>query len=90
MMADLKQLRCQVDEIDEQILLALSKRVQVCKAIGVAKREQQKTIKDIERENEVIKRVRKIAQELSLDPDQIEAVYREIVNMCGAVQEARE
>ncbi len=90
MMVDLKQLRCQVDEIDEQILLALSKRVQICKAIGIAKKEQQKPIKDIKRENEVIKRVRETAQKLALDPDQIEAVYREIVNMCSAVQESRE
>ncbi|MCX8150070.1 MAG: chorismate mutase [Candidatus Bathyarchaeota archaeon] len=86
MMTDLNHLRRQVDEIDEQILLALSKRVQICKAIGAAKKAQQKPIKDADRENEVYMHVRENAKKLSLDPDQVEAVYREIVNMCSVVQ----
>ncbi len=90
MMADLKQLRKRVDEVDEQILQALNERVKICKAIGAAKNEQKIPIKDSDRENEVYKRARKRAAELALEPDQVEAVYREIVNMCSAVQEVKE
>lgn len=86
MVTNIQQLRRQVDEIDEQILLALSRRVQICKAIGAAKKAQRKPIKDANRENEVYLRVRETAKKLALNPDQAEAVYREIVNMCSAVQ----
>jgi chorismate mutase len=90
MMADLKQLRKRIDEVDEQILQALSERAKICKAIGAAKNEQKIPIKDANRENEVYNRVKKRAAELALDSDQVEAVYREIVNMCSAVQKVKE
>lgn len=90
MMADLKQLRAKVDEVDEQILRALSKRVQICKAIGEAKNAKRIPIKDSDREKEVYKQVREKASKLALNPDQVEALYREIVNMCSAVQEVKE
>ena len=39
-MDKIQKLRKKVDEIDDQILKALSERVKVCKAIGAAKKEQ--------------------------------------------------
>jgi chorismate mutase len=89
-MADLKQLRKRIDEVDAQILSALSERVKVCKAIGEAKKAQGIPIKDSDREKEVYKRARKKAADLALDASQVEAVYREIVNMCSSVQETKE
>ena len=76
-----------MDEIDEQILNALCKRVKICKAIGAAKRKKGMPVRDSARENEVYKRVKEKAVEFHLNPLQVEAVYREIVNMCSAVQE---
>jgi chorismate mutase len=89
-MADLKQLRKRIDEIDDQILNALSERVKVCKAIGEAKKAQGIPIKDSDREKEVYKRARQKAADLALEAAEVEAVYREIVNMCNSVQETKE
>ena len=89
-MADLKQLRKRVDEIDDQILNSLSERVKICKAIGSAKKAQGVPVRDSDREKEVYKRTRVKAADLALDPQQVEAVYREIVNMCSSVQETKE
>jgi chorismate mutase len=89
-MADLKQLRKRVDEVDDQILNALSERVKVCKSIGEAKKAQGIPIKDSDREKEVYRNARQKAGNLALDPTQVEAVYREIVNMCSSVQEKKE
>jgi len=89
-MADLKQLRKRIDEIDDQILNALSERVKICKAIGSAKKAQGIPVRDSDREKEVYKRTRVKAADLALDPQQVEAVYREIVNMCSSVQETKE
>jgi chorismate mutase len=86
-MDDIEQLRKKVDEIDEQIINALCQRAKACKAIGLVKKKKGMPVRDITREDEVYKRVKLKAVEFHLDPVQVEAVYREIVNMCSAVQE---
>jgi|WetSurMetagenome_2_1015567.scaffolds.fasta_scaffold15094_3 chorismate mutase / prephenate dehydratase len=88
-MAEIIQLRKKVDAIDDQILSAIRERVKVCKAIGAAKKKQGKPVRDTARENEVYERVKEKSAELGLDVGLVEAVYREIVNMCSAVQEQR-
>ncbi len=86
-MDEIPKLRKKVDEIDDQILIALCERVKVCKTIGDAKKKQGKPIRDTSRENEVYRRIKEKSAQFQLDPAQIERVYREIVNMCSAVQE---
>ena len=89
-MGDINQLRKRIDEIDEQILQFLSKRTAICRSIGSLKRKHKIPIKDIPRENDVYAHIRKQAASLGLNPIQVEAVYRQIVNMCMAVQELEE
>ncbi len=86
-MDELSSLRKKIDEIDDQILSALCQRVNICKTIGAAKKKQGKPVRDTSRENDVYTRIRSKGTEFGLDAGQIEAVYREIVNMCSAVQE---
>ena len=89
-MAEINQLRKQIDEVDEEILQSLSKRAQICRTIGSLKRKQKIPIKDIPRENDVYAQLRKKAAVLRLDAAQVEAVYRQIVSMCSTVQELEE
>ncbi len=86
-MDELKQLRKKIDAVDDKILLLLSKRVQICEAIGSAKKTHGLPVQDKAREQQVYQKVREKANSLALNPIQVEAVYREIVNMCSAVQE---
>jgi chorismate mutase len=86
-MAEISKQRKKIDEIDYQILLALCERVKICKAIGDAKKKQGMSIRDLSRESEVFKRIKEKSAQIGLNADQVEAVYREIVNMCSAVQE---
>jgi len=86
-MSEIPRLRKRIDEIDDQLLLILSERVKICRAIGAAKKKQGKAIHDATRENEIYKRLNVKAIELGLDAGQVMAVYREIVNICSAVQE---
>jgi chorismate mutase / prephenate dehydratase len=86
-MDELQQLRKKVDAIDDQIINALCERVKVCKSIGDLKKKQGKPIRDQSRENAVYTRIKEKAAQTGLDAGQVEAVYREIVNMCSAVQE---
>jgi chorismate mutase len=86
-MGELERYRKKVDEVDDLILKALTERVKICMAIGLVKKKRGMQVKDASRENEVYKRVKERSAELGLDTQQVEAVYREIVNMCSAVQE---
>lgn len=89
-MDDVKQLRKKIDEVDEQILHSLSKRTELCKSIGLAKKKQGIPIKDLPRENDVYTHIKEKAADLGLDPAQVETIYRQIVNMCSAVQDLKE
>lgn len=86
-MHTLKELRREVDEVDEQIIRFLADRVKVCEAIGAAKKAKGLSVRDSAREKDVYQRVREQAANLGLNPAEVEAVYREIVNMCCSVQE---
>ena len=61
-MADLKELRSEIDAIDEQILHFLAKRVKVCEAVGNAKKNNGLPIHDAKREEAVLKHVREKAE----------------------------
>ena len=89
-MEDIKQLRKRIDEVDEQILQSLSKRTEISKSIGLVKKKHGIPIQDLPRESDVYAHVKEKAADLGLDPAQVEAIYRQIVNMCSAVQELKE
>ncbi len=86
-MEKLNQLRKQIDATDTEILRLLVQRAEICKDIGLAKKAASLPVRDQNRENEVYSRIREQAATLGLNPAQVEAVYREIVNMCSSVQE---
>jgi chorismate mutase len=88
-MENIKQLRKRIDEVDEQILQSLSQRIEICRSIGLVKEKHGIPIQDFPRENDVYARMRERAAELGLDPARVEAMYRQIVNMCSAVQESK-
>jgi chorismate mutase len=87
---DIKQLRKRIDEVDEQILQSLSKRTKICKSIGLVKKKHGIPIQDLPRESDVYAHIKEKAADLGLDPAQVEAIYRQIVNMCISVQDLEE
>jgi chorismate mutase len=87
-MENIRQLRKRIDEVDEQILRSLSQRAEICRSIGSVKEKHRIPVQDFPRENDVYARMRERAAELGLDPSRVEAIYRQIVNMCSAVQDS--
>jgi len=88
-MENIKQLRKKIDEVDDQILQSLSQRAEICRSIGLVKDKHGIPIQDFPRENNVYSHIRERAVELGLDPVYVEAIYRQIVNMCSAVQDSK-
>lgn len=62
----LKQLRKQIDVIDEEIMNLLSKRLAVSRDIAVEKRRSNLPISDPKREKDILKRIEKRAIKLSI------------------------
>jgi len=85
-MQEIKQLRNRIDEVDEQILESLRERVSICTSIGLVKEKHGIPIQDYPRENDVYAHIREKAEELGLDPSPVEAIYRQIVSICSAIQ----
>ena len=87
MLDELELYRKEVDQVDELILKALTERVKICMAIGLVKKKRGMPVRDVSRENDVYKKVKEKSIQLGLDSQKIETLYREIVNICSAVQE---
>jgi len=75
----LEDLRGKVSEVDARIVEALAERMRLVKRIREVKEREGKPLLDPAREEEVIERVRKRAEMLSLDPEVAETVFRVII-----------
>jgi len=89
-MEDIQKLRKKIDEIDEHILRLLGERSEICRSIGLLKKDNALPITDTLRENEVYSNIKSKAPDFGLEPEQVEAVFRQIVNMCSNIQELKE
>ena len=87
MLDELELYRKEVDQVDELILKALTERVKICMAIGLVKKKRGMPVRDVSRENDVYEKVKEKSAKLGLDSQKVEGLYREIVNICSAVQE---
>ena len=79
-MDELKKLRSEIDNIDNEILKLLNKRMKIAKKIGKIKNRENKQIYKPEREKEIIDRLVKISKEdngILRDKD-IKAIFSEI------------
>ena len=50
------QLRSQIDELDNQLIDLLSKRMRVCREIGQYKKEHNMTVRQASRYNEILEK----------------------------------
>ncbi len=82
----LDELRDQIDQLDADIVRLLAQRVTVSKKIGAEKKRKRKPVHDPRRERVVLDRVRALAGDLKLNPDDVEEVYRQIITASKGVQ----
>jgi len=85
-MEDIVKLRKRIDKVDEQILHSLSDRIKICRSIGLLKKKQGLSVKDLQRETDLCEKIKKRAVDLDLDPMRVEEIYQQIVEMCISVQ----
>jgi len=76
---DLKELRAKLDEIDEELVNVIAKRVALIPEVAKYKKENGLPRKDAEREDGLIEAKRKIATELGVSPELVEDVFRRLI-----------
>ena len=76
----LSQFRQSIDNIDAALIHRLAERVRITKAVGSHKSEVGMPPADPEREQEQIKRLRKLAEEAGLDPEFSEKFLRFVID----------
>lgn len=83
---ELEELREHINIIDYQIVELLSKRMKLVSKIGELKSCPQ-SVRDHQREYEIIQRLKTIAEKKDVDPYIIETIYRNIFDYSVALQE---
>ncbi len=85
-MPSLEELRKKIEEIDEQIIGLIKKRVDLAFIVAQEKKKSNMSILDISRENEVMAHVRKLSVDYGLLVDYIEDIFLLIMSMTRNVQ----
>jgi chorismate mutase / prephenate dehydratase len=81
----LPELRSAIDEIDRRILDLVTKRAELARAVGQAKVVGDRGVLDAGREKQVLGAIRK-ANRGPLRDEAVEAIFREVISGCRAVQ----
>jgi chorismate mutase/prephenate dehydratase len=81
----LSELRVAIDDVDRRILSLIAERGRLAKSVGEAKAVVDRGILDAGREKQVLEAIRK-ANPGPLRNESVEAVFREIISACRAVQ----
>ncbi len=85
---DLSTLRDRIDAVDRQIIALLAERLRIVEEVALAKLEAASPFRDREREERLLLRLREHAARAGLDPHEIERLYRVIMDLSVAHQEA--
>jgi chorismate mutase/prephenate dehydratase len=85
---DLDTLRSDIERIDQEILDALRRRMDLADDIARAKLAAASPFRDPRREDLVLRKVREAAASHGLDPHEIERIYRLLMDMSVARQQA--
>jgi chorismate mutase len=75
---NLSELRRQIDQIDEQLLELLSKRMRISREIGIYKKEHNMPVLQSPRYNEILENRSNIGESMDLSPEFVKEILKEI------------
>lgn len=73
------ELRTQIDELDQEILMLLSKRMTTSAEIAKLKATENLPVEDLNREKQIMDRLKQLSNKYNLSSEFIEKVYNEIL-----------
>jgi len=89
MTKEIEDLRNQIDQIDKEIVGLLNKRAQAAKQIGEIKKRNQISVRNLQREKEVISNVLEENEKYGVFPKEaLEIIYKEIISAISSLEGA--
>src|SRR5215470_7891439 len=85
---DLASLRDRIEVVDRQLIALVAERLKIVEDVAAAKLTAASPFRDREREDLLLQRLRGLAVAAGLDAHQIERLYRVVMDMSVAHQEA--
>jgi chorismate mutase/prephenate dehydratase len=85
---DLTSLRDRIEAVDRNIIALIAERLKIVEDVAAAKLDTASPFRDREREDLLLQRLRGLAIAAGVDPHQIERMYRVVMDMSVAHQEA--
>lgn len=82
----IENLRNQIDHIDERIIRLIAERLRTADLIGREKQKTRSKIEDKDREARVLNNIRKLAEQEKLLPEDVEKIYRQIIEASKNLQ----
>ncbi|RMH15843.1 MAG: chorismate mutase [Acidobacteria bacterium] len=79
--SDLQAIREGIESVDRELLALLKRRMELVEQVAQTKLKRAFPFRDHEREERVLRRVRRAALRLGLDPHAVERLYRQIMEM---------
>jgi 3-deoxy-7-phosphoheptulonate synthase/chorismate mutase len=84
---DIEELRSEINKLNKDIIEKIKKRVEIAQKIGEVKKKHGKPIKDKARESIVYQQVKRLSEKNCLPSDNIESIFKEIINICIKAEE---
>jgi chorismate mutase/prephenate dehydratase len=78
-MDDLKELRKKLDSVDEELVRTLAKRLALVREISKVKEARRESLRDLKREQEVLRHIEEAAQKNNLSPAFVKKLFREVM-----------
>jgi chorismate mutase len=86
---DLEELRKKINKIDNDLISLLFERTELSRKVAEYKKENNLEIYQPQREKEIIKEKRKLAEENNLDAEFIENLFKLIMENSKKIQEKK-
>jgi len=83
---DLNELRVELDKIDEELVNLIAKRVELIPSVAEYKKANGVARVDDNRELQLIEAKRKIAEELGVNPDLIEDIFKRLIEESHVIE----
>lgn len=87
MVNKIEKIRKQIDRIDLVIITALAERMSLMPDLGEYKKERNIPVYQEKREEEIMKRLKKLAQEQNLDEGFVEEIFLSVFNEAKRIQQ---
>ncbi len=85
-MDEVKRLRGEIDNIDEELVRLLKGRYEQARRLGRIKRTRGLELKDAQREEQILERVRSRASEMGLPQEPLRRIFLQVFNMAVLAQ----